>query len=78
MPALTRAPSTAMVHTYPTVDRGPLTWIWMGAPDLADEALIPDTSWLSDPEWGTVTGNFHVRSDYVAMHENLIDLTISG
>jgi vanillate O-demethylase monooxygenase subunit len=75
MPALTRAPSTAMVHTYPTLDRGPLTWIWMGAPDLADEALIPDTSWLYDPDWGTVTGNFYIKSDYVAMHENLIDQT---
>src|SRR4051812_6552567 len=75
MPALTRAPSTAMVHTYPTVDRGLLTWVWMGSPDLADEALIPDTSWLADPAWGTITGNYHIKSDYVAMHENLIDQT---
>jgi phenylpropionate dioxygenase-like ring-hydroxylating dioxygenase large terminal subunit len=75
MPALTHAPSTAMVHTYPVVDRGPLTWIWMGAPDLADEALIPDTSWLHEEAWGTVTGNFYIKSDYVAMHENLIDQT---
>jgi phenylpropionate dioxygenase-like ring-hydroxylating dioxygenase large terminal subunit len=75
MPALARAPSTAIVHSYPMADRGPLTWIWMGAPDLADEALIPDASWLYDPAWGTVTGNFHIRSDYVAMHENLIDQT---
>ena len=75
MPALSRAPATAMVQTYPAADRGPLTWIWMGAPDLADEAAIPDTSWLSDPKWGTVTGDFHVHSDYVAMHENLIDQT---
>lgn len=75
MPALSHAPSTASVRTYPVVDRGPLTWIWMGAPDLADEALLPDTSWLADPDWGTVTGDFHIASDYVAMHENLIDQT---
>lgn len=75
MPALSRAPSTATVRTFPTVDRGPLTWVWMGAPDLADEALIPDTSWLDIPSWGTVTGSFHIKSDYVAMHENLIDQT---
>lgn len=75
MPALTHTPSTASVRTYPTVDRGPITWIWMGSPDLADEALIPDTSWLHDPAWGTVTGGFHIKSDYVAMHENLIDQT---
>jgi phenylpropionate dioxygenase-like ring-hydroxylating dioxygenase large terminal subunit len=75
MPALTNAPAFAIVQTYPIADRGPLTWIWMGAPDLADEALIPDTSWLSDPAWGTVTGSFRINSDYVAMHENLIDQT---
>jgi phenylpropionate dioxygenase-like ring-hydroxylating dioxygenase large terminal subunit len=75
MPALTHAPSTATVQTYPTADRGPLTWIWMGAPDLADEALIPNSYWLDDPAWGTVTGSFHIKSDYVAMHENHIDQT---
>jgi phenylpropionate dioxygenase-like ring-hydroxylating dioxygenase large terminal subunit len=75
MPALSNAPSTVAVRTYPTADRGPLTWIWMGSPDLADEALIPDTAWLSSPDWGTVTGGFQIKSDYVAMHENLIDQT---
>ncbi len=59
----------------PMADRGPLTWIWMGSPDLADEALIPDTSWLTDPGWGTVAGQFHIDADYVSMHENLIDQT---
>jgi phenylpropionate dioxygenase-like ring-hydroxylating dioxygenase large terminal subunit len=75
MPALTHAPSTATVRVFPTADRGPVTWIWMGAADLADEALIPQTPWLEDPAWGTVTGDFHINSDYVAMHENLIDQT---
>ena len=75
MPALSSTPSTVSVRTYPVADRGPLTWIWMGLPDLADEALIPDTSWLADSNWGTVTGNFYIKSDYVAMHENLIDQT---
>ena len=49
MPALSSTPSTVTVRTFPTADRGPLTWIWMGSPDLADEGLIPDTSWLADP-----------------------------
>ncbi|TCM26011.1 MULTISPECIES: aromatic ring-hydroxylating dioxygenase subunit alpha [unclassified Novosphingobium] len=75
LPALANVPATAAVRTFPIADRGPLTWIWMGAPDLADEALIPDTWWLSDPEWGTVSGDFHINADYVSMHENLIDQT---
>ena len=75
MPALSSTPSTVTVRTYPVTDRGPLTWIWLGSPDLADETLIPDTSWLWGPDWGTVTGQFHINADYVSMHENLIDQT---
>ena len=75
LPAVAHVPANVCVATYPIADRGPLSWIWMGAPDLADEALIPDLHWLDDPAWGTVTGGFHIRTDYVAMHENLIDQT---
>lgn len=75
LPAVAHVPANVCVATYPIVDRGPLTWIWMGQPDQADEALIPDLWWLDSPEWGTVTGDFHIRADYVAMHENLIDQT---
>lgn len=75
LPAVAHVPANVCVATYPVVDRGPLTWIWMGAADLADEALIPDLPWLDDAEWGTVTGDFHIRADYVGMHENLIDQT---
>lgn len=75
MPALNSAPASATVRTFPIVDRGPLTWIWMGPPHLADEALIPDTSWLTDTGWSSVTGSYHIKTDYVSMHENLIDQT---
>lgn len=75
MPALSTTPSTVTVRTYPVVDRGPVTWIWLGAPDLADESLIPALDWLSEPGWGTVSDDFRIEADYVSMHENLIDQT---
>jgi len=75
MPSMPIVPTNANVRSFPVVERAPLVWIWMGNPELADEALIPDTSWLSDPNWKSVTGNFHMRSDYVSMHENLLDQT---
>lgn len=75
LPAISHVPANACVQTFPIADRGPLTWIWMGAPDLADEALIPALDWLDDPAWGSVTGYFRVGTDYVGMHENLIDQT---
>lgn len=75
MPSMPITPSNANVRSFPMVEQAPLVWIWMGDPDLADEALIPDTSWLSDLNYKSVTGSFFMHSDYVAMHENLLDQT---
>jgi phenylpropionate dioxygenase-like ring-hydroxylating dioxygenase large terminal subunit len=75
MPSLTKAPTHAKVRSYPVVEQGPLIWIWMGDVALADPALIPATPWLSDPNWCTVQGQFHIASNYVGMHENLLDQT---
>jgi len=75
MPSMPLVPSNANVRSYPLAERGPLVWIWMGEPDLADETMIPDTSWLTDPGFKSVTGGFSMKSDYVAMHENLLDQT---
>ena len=47
----------------------------MGDPDRADESLVPETSWLSSSERRTVQGSLHIRANYVAMHENLLDQT---
>jgi phenylpropionate dioxygenase-like ring-hydroxylating dioxygenase large terminal subunit len=75
MPSLANAPGHARLQSYPALEKGPLIWIWMGDADKADPALIPETPWLSDPEWATVNGQFHIKSNYVAMHENLLDQT---
>jgi phenylpropionate dioxygenase-like ring-hydroxylating dioxygenase large terminal subunit len=78
MPSLPNCPSHARINSYPVQERGPLIWIWMGDPALADPQKIPDTSWLSSPAWQTVRGQFHIRTNYVAMHENLLDQTHFG
>ncbi|MFD0666314.1 Rieske 2Fe-2S domain-containing protein [Ramlibacter sp. MAHUQ-53] len=78
MPSLPNCPSHARVASYPAVERFPLVWVWMGDPALADPAKIPDTSWLADPAWATVQGQFRIQSNYVAMHENLLDQTHFG
>ena len=75
MPSMPLVPSNAHVRCFPMAERGPLVWIWMGDVELADESLIPDTSWLASPSWKSVTGGFHMRCDYVSMHENLLDQT---
>jgi phenylpropionate dioxygenase-like ring-hydroxylating dioxygenase large terminal subunit len=75
LPSLVNVPAGARVRSYELVERGPLLWIWMGEPDLADPDAIPDTQWLASPQWRTVSGSFHFKSDYVSMHENLLDQT---
>jgi vanillate O-demethylase monooxygenase subunit len=75
MPSMPITPSNGQVRSFPLVERGPLVWIWMGDADRADETLIPDTQWLQDASWKSVSGQFHIKSDYVAMHENLLDQT---
>lgn len=75
MPAMPIVPTNANVRNFPVVERGPLVWIWMGAPDHADESLVPDTSWLGSDRWKSVSGSFFIKCDYVSMHENLLDQT---
>lgn len=68
-------PSTARIGAYPCVEVGPLVWVWMGNPESANPRDIPDTSWLSDPEWAFAHGYVHVDANYVGLHENLLDLS---
>jgi phenylpropionate dioxygenase-like ring-hydroxylating dioxygenase large terminal subunit len=75
IPTAPDAKPNLTVRAFPVVEQGPLVWIWLGEPDRADTDLIPSLPWLSDPAWATVTGGFHIRTNYIAMHENLLDQT---
>lgn len=65
----------ASVHRFPIVERDGIVWIWPGDPDLADPADIPDTSWLSDPNWTYVHGMVPLKARHLLLVENLLDLT---
>lgn len=75
IPSIPNAAPNVRVRSFPLVERGPLVWIWMGDAGKADEAAIPDLHWLADPQWTTVTGDVRIGTNYVAMHENLLDQT---
>ena len=75
MPSMPIVPTNAQVRSFDLVERAPLIWIWMGDPNKADESLVPDTPWLNDENWKSVSGQFFLNSDYVSMHENLLDQT---
>lgn len=75
VPTMRTVPSNLAIRAYPVIERAPLVWIWMGDPELADEALIPEHFDLGAPGWSAVTNYTPIEADYVGLHENLQDLT---
>ena len=68
-------PSYVKIQSYPVVEKGPMIWIWAGDPEKADPALVPDYNWLMDGDWGYGDGFYHVKGNYLQIHENLMDIT---
>jgi phenylpropionate dioxygenase-like ring-hydroxylating dioxygenase large terminal subunit len=68
-------PEGARVRVYPVIELHAAIWVWLGDPDRADAALIPDFSFLTDPARATVTGYTYARADYQLAIDNLTDLT---
>ena len=75
VPGQTKVPPGARVEAYPVVERDRFVWIWMGDPERADPALMPDYHWNDDPAWKSVQGRFHVAGDYRLIVDNLLDLS---
>jgi vanillate O-demethylase monooxygenase subunit len=75
VPAQSAIPERALVQTYPVVEKDGWVWVWPGDAALADESLLPDTHYMTSPDWAP---NFHTylfecRADLI--HDNLLDLT---
>ena len=73
IPGETREPRGIGVRSYPLREQGPLVWIWVG--DAEPEAALPLGGWAADPAWPSSNGYFHLKASYLALHENLLDLT---
>jgi vanillate O-demethylase monooxygenase subunit len=75
VPSQKHAPAGIGVRAYKMVEQGPLVWIWMGE-DEPDESLIPDIGgWTADSGWIGSHGYIPLKASYVALHENLLDLS---
>ncbi len=75
VPSQAKCPQGIGVRNFPLIEKGPLVWIWMGAPEQADAGRIPDQSWLESGSWRRSQGYFSLPASYVSLHENLMDLT---
>lgn len=71
--ALGGRPPALGVRSYPLREQGPLVWIWMGDQPPADELPIGD--WPASPDWPASQQYYHLPASYIALHENLLDLT---
>ena len=73
--ALDLNPSFISIHKYPVVEKSPMVWVWPGDPEKADPKLIPDYDWINEDQWGYGNGFYEVKGNYLAIHENLMDIT---
>ncbi|MGE0628843.1 MAG: Rieske 2Fe-2S domain-containing protein [Hyphomicrobiaceae bacterium] len=75
IPGQTEIPARARVRGYPVEERWNVVWIWMGDPAKADPSKIEELPWLDSPEWALTPGYLHVKSSYLLLIDNLLDLT---
>jgi len=64
------------VRSYPVAERHSAIWIWMGAQERADEALIPDVSFI-DRTPPTARSYYYLptAANYQLATDNIMDLT---
>ncbi|GIG86993.1 aromatic ring-hydroxylating dioxygenase subunit alpha [Plantactinospora endophytica] len=65
----------AATRRFRLLERDGIVWIWPGDPDRADESQLPDTSWLTDPNWTHVRGVLPLKARHLLLVENLLDLS---
>lgn len=78
IPAQDHVPAAYGVRRYPTTEAGGLVFIWMGDPNAADLALLPDLFelGLTDPHFHVDIGGLNTwRNHYQLVNENLLDLS---
>ncbi|MEX2479339.1 MAG: aromatic ring-hydroxylating dioxygenase subunit alpha [Gammaproteobacteria bacterium] len=75
IPMQDRVPPRLRLRAYPAVERAPFVWAWFGAPEAADEALLPQPEWLGSADWDCYIGYLPIAANYVHLHENLLDLS---
>jgi phenylpropionate dioxygenase-like ring-hydroxylating dioxygenase large terminal subunit len=74
IPGQEMVPPRARVRAYPAVEQDCWVWLWMGEPDLADAALIPQALNHGDPDWRMQTGELAYKANYQLINDNLLDL----
>lgn len=68
-------PPGATVETFPVVERHKMLWIWMGDPELADPAAIPDHSHMDRDDMRPLLWHVKFAGNWQLGNDNLMELT---
>jgi phenylpropionate dioxygenase-like ring-hydroxylating dioxygenase large terminal subunit len=72
-PTQERIPPTAIVKTYPALDKYGLLWVWMGEAK-ADESKLLDIENFENPAWHITSGDYmDCQCNYLYLADNLLD-----
>ena len=73
-PTQARIPPLAQVHSFPTVDKYGLVWVWMGDPAAAHETDLIEIEHAASPDWHLTRGDsLSCRCNYLYLMDNLLD-----
>jgi phenylpropionate dioxygenase-like ring-hydroxylating dioxygenase large terminal subunit len=76
IPGQDSVPPQARVRAFPVIERFGWLWIWMGDPEQADPALIPNWWWAEHPEWAFSRPDpIYVHCNYQLIADNVLDVT---
>jgi len=75
IPSQKQIPEKACVRAFPIVEKYGFVWIWMGPPQAADEAAIPDHELCDDPMLTGEMKYFFARCDYRLAVDNIMDFS---
>jgi phenylpropionate dioxygenase-like ring-hydroxylating dioxygenase large terminal subunit len=80
IPTQDKVPSVARVRSYPVVEVPPFVWIWTGTPSSAPDSEPPwrELEWAVAPDRVTASGSMQVECNYLALKENVLDLSHFG
>lgn len=75
IPMQSQAATRICARRYAATERAGFVWVWFGAAETAEAALLPVPDWLDSPDWDRYSGYLPLAGGYLHMHENLLDLS---
>ncbi|SKG69696.1 ring-hydroxylating dioxygenase, large terminal subunit [Mycobacteroides abscessus subsp. bolletii] len=75
MPAQKTINPSAMVPSFPVIERHRFVWVWLGDPSLAHPNAVPDMHQMNSSGWAGDGRTIPVQANYQLILDNLMDLT---